>query len=96
GAFGQYLKALGLGEKGIKAVHGFRSLFITVCYDKLGMDLGTIQNLAGHSSIEVTSGYVSNTDSRQREAVKKFQEIDTGIGQILSSATKPSPQDRLN
>ncbi|MCZ6532784.1 MAG: hypothetical protein O7A08_07440, partial [SAR324 cluster bacterium] len=96
GAFRRHLKEIGLGDRGIKAVHGFRTLFITVCYDKLGLDLGTIQNLAGHSNIEVTSGYVAKTGTRQREAVKRFQQVETAIGQILSDANKPSPQSRLN
>ena len=104
GAFGQFMKDCGLGEKSeggkwipkAKSIHGLRSLFITTAYNVLGLDLGTIQNLAGHSQIEATRGYVSNTDKRQWEAVKKFAEKETGIGTMLAQENTIPDKSLIN
>ena len=84
GAFGNLMKEIGIGGSGVKSVHGFRALFITTAFNKLGLDPSTIQHLAGHSTVDVTASYIGKSDQRLRDAVKKFDEIKTGIGEILA------------
>ena len=74
-AFQRHFRALGFDKRGIKPTHGFRALYATRLRNKLGVDVHTIKDLLGHSRIEVTEGYFSNTETSKRVAVDKLNKL---------------------
>ena len=90
-AFGRYITdpvsdrpsrtgGLGLKGQGFKATHSFRAGYITQLF-RDGVDLETVRRSVGHSSLEVTRGYLTEPDALMKKAVKKF---DKHLSKIVS------------
>jgi integrase len=61
-------------------VHDLRRTYLTYLL-QAGVDIATVRDLAGHSSISVTSRYVHSTrDSRKNAAVAAEKLIDLASG----------------
>ena len=76
-AFSRHFAALGIITDA-KVIHGFRAKYIS-CLWESGVDLQTVQELAGHSSPLITALYLTDPGSKKREAVKKL-EGKLGVG----------------
>ncbi len=63
--------ALGINTDA-KVIHGFRAKYISSLWES-GVDLQTVQELAGHSSPLITALYLTDPGSKKREAVKKLE-----------------------
>ena len=66
--------------QGFKATHSFRAGYITQLF-RDGVDLETVRRSVGHSSLEVTRGYLTEPDALMKKAVKKF---DKHLSKIVS------------
>lgn len=76
-AFSRHFKALGFQTKA-KVIHGFRAKYISNLWES-GVDLQTVQELAGHSSPLITARYLTDPGSKKRDAVKML-EGKLGVG----------------
>jgi integrase len=70
-AFSRHFSALGINTDA-KVIHGFRAKYISSLWES-GVDLQTVQELAGHSSPLVTALYLTDPGSKKREAVKSLE-----------------------
>ena len=70
-AFARHFAALGIVTRA-KVIHGFRPKYISSLWES-GVDLETVQELAGHSSPLITALYLTDPGSKKREAVEKLE-----------------------
>lgn len=85
-AFGRHFVALGINTRA-KVIHGFRAKYISSLWES-GVDLQTVQELAGHSSPLITALYLTDPGSKKREAVKS---LESEFGYLVRSETEGLP-----
>lgn len=74
-AFTRHYAALGLRDRAIKPLHGFRAWYATTLYERGHVDVSTVQHLLGHSTIGTTQGYFATTRERERHAVTHLDRL---------------------
>lgn len=73
-AFSRHFQRMGWKGRQIKPLHGFRAKYIDALFNHLGIDLEVVRDLAHHSKTDVTRGYLSGTDVRQRKAAAQLNQ----------------------
>ena len=73
-AFSRHFQRMGWKNRQIKPLHGFRAKYIDALFNHLGIDLEVVRDLAHHSKTDVTRGYLSGTNVRQRQAISRLNQ----------------------
>lgn len=60
------------GIEGIRGPHDLRHTFITLALTEFGIDVPTVQKVAGHRNLETTQIYLHPTTDHISKAIKKF------------------------
>jgi len=59
--------------KGVRGPHDLRHTFITLALTEFGIDIPTVQKVAGHRNLETTQIYLHPTTEHIKTAIKKFE-----------------------